>query len=101
MHCPTHYIELIQTCGACPEQYDAYINGEKVGYLRLRHGVFTVDYPDCGGKRLITEYPDGDGIFTYDERDEYLTRAKQAILDAYKSTLENEPNSSGNHIDPV
>lgn len=39
-------IELRQTCAACPEQYDAYLNGELVGYLRLRHGHFRVrTYP--------------------------------------------------------
>ena len=36
---------LVMTCECCPEQYDVYKNDEKVGYLRLRHGVFTVDCP--------------------------------------------------------
>ena len=37
-------IKLIQTCGACPEQYDAFIGEEQVGYLRLRHGYFRWQY---------------------------------------------------------
>lgn len=78
-------IELVETCGACQEQYDAYIKGVQVGYLRLRHGIFTVDFPDSGGRRLLTEYPDGDGIFTSEERDGFLYKAKQAIITAYNS----------------
>lgn len=41
-------IILKQTCFAYPEQYDAIdgITGERVGYLRLRHGHFTVEVPD-------------------------------------------------------
>ena len=30
-------VTLVQTCGACPEQYDAYIDDKKIAYLRLRH----------------------------------------------------------------
>ena len=32
--------KLVQTCGACPEQYDVYEGDEEVGYMRLRHGHF-------------------------------------------------------------
>jgi hypothetical protein len=31
-------IELRQTCEACPEQYDAYLGDNRIGYLRLRYG---------------------------------------------------------------
>ena len=41
---------LKMTCGACPEQYDVFDSeGKQVGYLRLRHGGFRADYPNCGG----------------------------------------------------
>ena len=72
-------IELVQTCGACPEQYDAIYNGKIVGYLRLRHGSFRVDVPDCGGETVYTASPKGDGAFYGDERDKYLHKAKKAI----------------------
>lgn len=36
-------VELIQTCGACPEQYDMLLFGKRVGYLRLRHSHCTVE----------------------------------------------------------
>ena len=74
-------IELVETCGACPEQYDAYFNGDQVGYLRLRHGIFRVDYGFCGGDTIFTEYPKGDGCFEEDEREYYLGLASQAIMD--------------------
>lgn len=80
-------IELDQTCGACPEQYDAYYKSELVGYLRLRHGRFRVDYPHCGGETIYEAYPEGDGIFEYDERPHYLEEALRAIV--YKYNLLN------------
>ena len=42
-------LKLVLTCGACPEQYDAFDGERQVGYLRLRHGHFTVTCPDVGG----------------------------------------------------
>lgn len=72
-------VELKQTCGACPEQYNAYVGDKLVGYLRLRHGVFSVDFPDCGEKTIYEAYPDGDGMFTSDEREGYLNTAKALL----------------------
>jgi len=72
-------IKLRQTCFACPEQYDAYLDGKKVGYLRLRHGSFTVTYPDVDGELIYEASPRGDGIFDEDERDYYLRFAVDAI----------------------
>jgi len=74
-------IKLVKTCEACPEQYEAFYNGKKVGYLRLRHGEFRVDYPDCGGKIIYEARPNGDGSFEDDEREFYLEQAKEAIKD--------------------
>ena len=72
-------IDLRMTCGACPEQYDAYIGELQVGYLRLRHGAFRVDVPRCGGEVAYAAYPEGDGCFTDSEQDHYLNEAKRAI----------------------
>jgi len=72
-------IELIQTCGACPEQYDAMLDGKQVGYLRLRHGFFDVSCPDAGGEIVYEAEPKGDGSFYDDEQDYYLDQAKLAI----------------------
>lgn len=79
-------ISLIQTCGACPEQYDAFLDGELVGYLRLRHGYFSVEYPDVGGKLIYEATTQGDGIFDEDERVKHLSEAKSAIAKELEST---------------
>lgn len=73
-------IRLEKTCGFCPEQYSAFIGNKEVGYLRLRHGYFRVDYPNCGGELLYDAYTKGDGIFADDERDWYLNKAKEVIM---------------------
>lgn len=72
-------LELIRTCHACPEQYDVKLDGKQVGYLRLRHGSFTAEYPDCGGRLVYQANPKGDGIFESEERDLYLRKALEAI----------------------
>lgn len=72
-------IKLVKTCDACPEQYDAFLDGKQVGYLRLRHGGFRVDYPDCGGETIYDANPRGDGEFYNEERDYYLRCAVDAI----------------------
>lgn len=79
-------INLVQTCGACPEQYNAYVGDRLVGYLRLRHGCFRVDFPDCGEKTIYEAYPDGDGFFTADERDGYLNIAKAHLKEWIEDT---------------
>ena len=75
-------IELTQTCYACPEQYDALLSGEVVGYLRLRHGYFSVRCPGPEGEEVYFNGSDalGDGIFASEEiRTKELSEAKHAI----------------------
>lgn len=69
---------LRQTCFACPEQYDVYLNGARVGYLRLRHGYFYAECP-VDSEPVYTAHPRGDGIFEPDERDYHLDKAVAAI----------------------
>lgn len=71
--------ELKKTCSACPEQYDVYLDGKQVGYLRLRHGYFRCDYPDCGGETIYSAYPKGNGSFFDDERDYYIKQALEEL----------------------
>ncbi len=81
-------IKLVETCWACPEQYDAFYNGEQVGYLRLRHGQFTVECPDVEDQLVYSAETTGDGRFEYEERNFHLDNAKKAIL---KWISENRP----------
>lgn len=73
-------IDLELTCGACPEQYDAFFMGRQVGYLRLRHGWFYVQCPTVGGETVYESTPQGDGIFEPDERETELDKATKAIV---------------------
>lgn len=77
-------ITLVKTCGACPEQYDAFDkSGKQIAYLRLRHGSFTVECPDVGGELVYSVCPNGDGMFDDNERSGYLSDAKMAIASFY------------------
>lgn len=74
-------LTLVQTCGVCPEQWDAFdAAGDTTGYLRLRHGTFRVDYPDCGAETIYTAQPEGDGCFMEDERARFLALAVAHLL---------------------
>ena len=73
-----HFI-LEQTCYACPEQYDVFLDGKQVGYLRLRHGYFRCDYLNCGGETVYGSYTEGDGMFDEEERFYHLNKAIVAL----------------------
>lgn len=76
---------LIKTCSRAPEQYDVYKGKIQIGYLRLRHGLFRADYPECGGKTVYKALPTGDGAFEDHERDKYLSEAVAALLKAHRA----------------
>lgn len=70
-----------KTCDACPEQYDVYNDcGEIVGYVRLRWGNLTCEYPDVGGE-LIYEASIGDELTGRFENDEQKIYHLSAIAD--------------------
>jgi len=73
-------IKLEQTCGACPEQYDAFFEGKKVGYLRLRHGYFRAEH---NGETVYGTNTIGDGIFDCDEREKHLKKAKKQFTNLW------------------
>ena len=75
-------IELVQTCEACPEQYDAMLNGERVGYLRLRWGWLTVECPWVNGQEVYEMQTGHElaGEFEDDkQRKKQLKKARKAI----------------------
>ena len=46
-------LKFYLTCSACPEQYDVEDkDGNMVGYVRLRWGVLSCEYPDVGGEEI-------------------------------------------------
>lgn len=79
--------KLQLSCVACSEQYDVYKDGKQIAYYRLRHGVFTVHITQ--GNQVIElykVYPNGDGIFTDDERLNYLATALRIVIKNYQTT---------------
>ncbi len=89
--------KLVQTCGACPEQYDVFRGDEQVAYLRLRHGTFRVECPP--GNTIFTAEPEGDGMFACHERDHYLRTACEAIKARLDNPESNEIYEIVNHIE--
>lgn len=75
---------LDMTSFAAPEQYDVYLNGEQVGYLRLRNGHFTCDYPEYGKQRLVNAYINSQSRFEEQERDLMIRTALTAITQQLK-----------------
>lgn len=71
-----------QTCFACPEQYDVFLENEQIGYVRLRWGHLSASYPDVGGADVYSTVIGVDGwtgkFTNISERKEHLT--KIAIL---------------------
>lgn len=71
---------FFNTSIACPEQYDAVSkDGKMLGYIRLRHGNFTVTCPDVGGTLVYRATTKGDGCFKEDERKYFLNMAHLGI----------------------
>lgn len=74
---------FVMTCCACPEQYDVFNkNNEKVGYVRLRWGRFTVSCPGPHDELVYSAESGGnlDGCFyDSDERVYQLLMAAKAI----------------------
>lgn len=77
------------TCGACPEQYDVYDRdtGEKVAYLRLRHGHFRAEWPYDDGNIVYEADTKGDGVFEDDERPIHIGKALIAVREAINNTI--------------
>lgn len=76
-------LNFIETCGACPEQYDVTLHGRLVGYVRLRWGTVTCDYPDCRGDTIYSHSFENDGwkggFDDSEEREKYLNEIAEAI----------------------
>lgn len=74
------------TCSICPEQYDVFDdNGNIVGYVRLRWGYLTCEYPDVGGEYIYDASISGDGwtgcFDSEEQRMMYLSDIADKILE--------------------
>lgn len=72
--------KLVKTCNACPEQYDVYLGENKIGYIRIRHGLMRVDCYAPSERAIYETSIQGDGTFYDDlERVYYLNKACKAL----------------------
>ena len=78
-------LDFIQTCGACPEQYDVKDSeGNQIGYVRLRFGGLYCQYPNVGGETIYSaDIGDGwTGCFKNDkQRKFHLNRIADKLLE--------------------
>lgn len=75
-------VVLEQTSQAFPEQYDAWVGGARVAYLRLRGGHFYVQCPTCALFDGVIVYAANVGYGEFDtaeQRVEELGKAREAI----------------------
>ena len=86
------------TCSGCPEQYDVFDSNDNiVGYVRLRWGGLTCEYPDVGGK-LIYEASVGDGWCGIFENESQRIRHLNNIADKILEKI-NNPNDDNDDDD--
>lgn len=87
----TYNFEFHETCGACPEQYDVYLEGKLVAYVRLRYAKLAAYVPDVGGRQVHLHYWDEPealdgylGIFPDDiQRNFHLEQIAQTLYNIY------------------
>ena|SRR3569833_2310037 len=68
-------LTITLTSPSVPEQYAIVRGGEPFGYIRVRWGGMSVEYPDAGGDELYEGAVDGFGGFTDGEREAQLLLA--------------------------
>jgi len=66
-------------CRSLPEQYEITKDGALSGYMRVRWGGMSVDYPDAGDEELYDGSVDGFGGFTDHEREAKMLLALSLI----------------------
>lgn len=82
-------LEFVNTCSACPEQYDVFDKHHNiVGYVRLRWGDLTCKYPDVEGELIYSDSISEDGwIGLFDNEEQrllHLTAIADRIIEKIK-----------------
>ena len=86
-------LNFVKTCAASPEQYEVFDSiGEHVGYVRLRWGRLTCEYPDVGEEYIyVTRIGDGwTGEFeSQEQRENHLNAIADKIIERIGKNNEN------------
>ena len=85
--------KLIQTCSACPSQWEGYIDEKEPVYIRFRYGYLSIRMGEVGqdtmdavvGKEIFGEQLGGglDGVLSFEQ----LKKELEAILDIEEYNL--------------
>ena len=78
---------LVQTCSACPEQYDLVTDdGSSAGYIRFRWGRLTAHYPDAEGDMVYSSnFGDAMQGCLEDGQEHYLEHAVLTCVQMWRS----------------
>jgi hypothetical protein len=73
-------VKAIQTCGACPSQWDAWDENGNYVYLRYRHGygyakVYETGYDDPGDGEVVASFQHGDSLNGFITLHDFCKRA--------------------------
>ena len=84
-----HALRFEQINEACPEQYQVYIDfkGKELvtGFVRLRHGLVSVRYPDMNGDLIYETRTIGDGCFdSAEEKSSVLSTIRLTLAEAIR-----------------
>ena len=76
--------KVVETCGGCPSQWDAWDANGTYYYLRFRFGHGTVDVGEVGGQQVAAfEY--GDRLLGFLELEEFADLAGLDVSEAVLS----------------
>ena len=88
MDTPVILVRVVETCAACPSQWDAWDASGRYYYLRFRHGRGTVEAYDnpefwrqTASGRLVSRFEHGDPLDGYIELAEFCQLAGITLSD--------------------
>lgn len=82
-----HGLTFILMGSACPEQYNVVdAAGQQVGYVRLRHGLLSVTWPNAYGDKVVLEIF-GDGLGCFKDQAQRTAWLEKAALTIISKTL--------------
>lgn len=69
---------IVQTCYACPSQWEARTTDDDSVYIRVRHGGFRLE---ISGETFFSGHPDGvDGVMNTDDMIKYVNENNKEKL---------------------
>lgn len=81
--------EFVKTCERCPEQYDVFLDGKYVAYVRLRFGYLTVELGEAGSDNFVYEKKFDNmwkgEFYDEEEKEKYLSEIAEVLNERQNS----------------